>query len=79
VYVGFPEHYILSEIPSLMQIADMKRAIEKKRKIGKLKVKLVTLFPDVPPASWTLVRWYVYALNGMYAYRLRCSGSSTLA
>jgi hypothetical protein len=68
VYVGFPQYHIRSDFFFPMQIADMKRAIEKKRKIGKLKVKLVTLFPDVPPASWTLVRWCVIALNGMYTF-----------
>jgi hypothetical protein len=37
----------------------MQKAIEKKRKAGKLKVKLASLFPIVPTAAWTLVRWFV--------------------
>jgi hypothetical protein len=47
----------------MVQVADMKKAIEKKRKSGRMHSKVAQIFKDVPTASWALVRWYVVSQN----------------
>lgn len=47
---------LLNKLPT---VADMKRQLEKKQKAGARGLSLREMNPDVPPASWQLLRWFV--------------------
>ena len=38
---------------------DMKKHLEQKVKVGKRKPKLQDIDPDVLPAAWSILRWWV--------------------
>jgi hypothetical protein len=69
-----PSHDLLP-----IQLSDMRAAIDKKRRAGKHRVKLVNLFPAVPPAAWTLVRWFALPIGSMYSRLTGGAGASTHA
>lgn len=50
---------IMTLLNKLPTVADMKRQLEKKQKAGARGLSLREMNPDVPPASWQLLRWFV--------------------
>ena len=50
---------IMTLLNKLPTVADMKRQLEKKQKAGARGLSLREMNPDVPLASWQLLRWFV--------------------
>jgi ubiquitin-conjugating enzyme E2 Q len=44
-----------------MQIEDMKKHLEKRVPVGTRRPKLKDMDPEIPPAAWSILRWYVHA------------------
>ena len=50
---------IMTLLSKLPRVSEMKKQLEKCAKAGLGRITLKDMNPDVPAASWQLLRWYV--------------------